>query len=190
MKGSIVILKLFIVMNFFLMFSMVSAEPISWTPISGTWQFENSEYSGSGDGLNITLNNNFTTVGNMTIESDVFAYPDGTSQNGFIIFDYKSPSDFKYVLFWDKADRWNIGYYNGTWNRLSTVVEPIDTQRWYRMRVEIIGNTVTLYVDDDRDGSGFIYKTEAVFTDIGNGSIGLATWSSHTHFDNFQITYY
>ncbi|MBI4687751.1 MAG: hypothetical protein HY756_08210 [Nitrospirae bacterium] len=173
----------------------------NWDSKSGTWRLEDNqgnqciaanqacEYSGSGDGMNISLSKNSPTSHSMTIEADFYSQPDGYSRNGFIIFDYKSPTDFKYVQFWDKANRWGIGSYNGTWNGLISVVEQIDTQRWYRIRVVINGNTVTIYADDDRDGSGFVYKTEATFADIGTGSVGLATWSSHTHFDNFSVNY-
>ena len=160
---------------------------IPFAPVAGTWALEQNEYSGSGDGINISLRDNFTTTDNIVIETDVYIQPDGASKNAFIIFDYQSPTDFKYVDVWDSADRWVIGYYNGSWNMLSTFLEPIDTSRWYRVRVEINGNSVTLYVDDDRDGSGFIYKTEATFTDIGTGAVGLATVDSHAHFDNFSV---
>ncbi|MBI5409459.1 MAG: putative metal-binding motif-containing protein [Nitrospirae bacterium] len=73
------------------------------------------------------------------------------------------------------------------YNTIGKYYETVDVQRWYRMRIVINGNTAKLYVDDDRDGSGFIYKTEATFTSIGNGSIGLVTAKSHAHFDNFRM---
>ncbi len=56
------------------------------------------------------------------------------------------------------------------------------------MKVEITGNTAKLYVDDDSDGSGWVYKTEYTYSSIGSGQVGLYNVSSHAHFDNFKVT--
>lgn len=96
-------------------YSMGSVAWPAFTPVSGTWQFEGGEYSGSGSGTNISLRNNAATTDNMVIESDVFINPDGASQNAFIIFDYQSPTEFKYAYASANGDHWGVGYYNGSY---------------------------------------------------------------------------
>ncbi|RJQ14684.1 MAG: hypothetical protein C4560_11975 [Nitrospiraceae bacterium] len=167
------------------------ATNIIWTPVSGTWAMENDEYSGTDTAgpFGISLLNNAQTSGSMMIESDLFSRPDGTYLNGLIIFDYNGPNDFKYAAAKDGANLWVIGYSNGdgSWHDIASFSENIDTSRWYRMRVEISGNTVNLYVDDDRDGSGFVFKAGADFSSMGTGQIGLGVRWSHAHFDNFSF---
>ncbi len=160
-----------------------------WTQGNGTWAVGGGEYSadaGVSDIAISTLDYSMTTD-NRVIEADYFSRPDGTIFNGFIIFDYQGPDDFKYAGAREGADNWRIGYYDGTWNDMDVTEDPIDTSRWYRMRVVINGNTSTLYVDDDRDGSGYIQKAQYSFTDVSSGMIGLAAVRSHAHFDNFDM---
>jgi hypothetical protein len=160
-----------------------------WTAVSGTWLVENGEYSGYGvvNEIVISTVDNSLTTDSMNIEADYYSQPDGIYRNGFIIFDYQGPNDFKYAGAKEGANYWTIGYYDGTaWNDMATLSEVIDTQRWYQMKVEIVGTKATLYVDNDRDGSGFVYKTEHIFSALGTGNVGLATEQAHAHFDNFK----
>jgi PKD repeat protein len=72
---------------------------------------------------------------------------------------------------------------------LLRIPDPISNSRWYRLRVEIIGTTAKLYVDDDRDGSGFVYKGEYTFSSMGSGKVGVYMQGSHVHFDNYISSY-
>jgi hypothetical protein len=159
-----------------------------WTQESGGWTVENKEYSVSANGLGIATRDASVTECGVIIETDFTTTPDMSSENAIIVFDYNGPSDFKYAAASVSGDHWELGYYNGTWNPVGTAIyEPIDSSRWYRMRVKIDGNTAELYINEGRDGSGFTKKTTAVFSSIGTGLIGLAASNSHTHFDNFWI---
>ncbi|MBI5057082.1 MAG: hypothetical protein HZB61_10760, partial [Nitrospirae bacterium] len=170
--------------------TIIQAGTNVWMSVSGDWVYENGEYSGldAAGTLAITVLGNSQTVNPVVIESDLFMQPDDVLYtNGFIIFDYQGPNDFKYAGAKEGLNKWLIGYYDGSWHDLAELSEPVDAARWYRLRVEINGNTARLYVDDDRDGSGYVYKTEAAFTNTGAGPIGLAALYSHSHFDNFAV---
>ncbi len=160
-----------------------------WTVVSGTWLWNGTESDGhdtTGYMGIITLNGSVTAT-SMFIESDIYMQTDGYYKNALIIFDYQGPNDFKYARGVPGPDLWQIGYYNGNLNTVGTLSDIIDADRWYRLRVEIDGTTVKLYVDDDRDGSGYEYKTEASFSSIGSGQAGNAVYWSHSLFDNFIL---
>ncbi|RJQ18485.1 MAG: hypothetical protein C4560_07360 [Nitrospiraceae bacterium] len=161
-----------------------------WTPVSGTWQIGDSQSDGldTTGPFGISLHNGAKTSNSYTIEieSDINSQPDGVNKNGVIVFDYKSPNDFKYAAMKDGADKWTIGYYNGdgTWHDTASFSEPIDTSRWYRMRTEISGSFVRLYVDD-KTGNGYVYKTGIGFLEMGEGRLGLGVRQSHALFKDF-----
>jgi hypothetical protein len=160
-----------------------------WNHSSGTWLIENglcSGFGGSGE-IAISIVASSITTSAMFIEADYFSQQDGIKRNGLIIFDYQGPDDFKYAGAREDDDYWTVGYYNGNWNDVVTYYETIDTLERYRMRVEITGATVTLYVEDYNDGSGFISKVEFIYNIIGSGGVGLAADQSHAYFDNFEI---
>jgi hypothetical protein len=159
-----------------------------WTYSNGTWLVESGEYSGSVlSGAGISSVDSSITTHTTFIKADYYSNPDGFIRSGFMIFDHKGPNDFKYAGAREGTDYWAIGYYDGSWNDMSIYNETIDTLKWYSMRVDITGTTVTLYIDDYNDESGFIYKAEYTFTTMGSGQIGLAVDQSHAHFDNFEI---
>ncbi len=160
-----------------------------WTIVAGTWAVEGQEYSGddSGGVVAVTTMDKVQTTNNMAIETDFYSYTDLSSYNGFIIFDYNGPNDFKYAGARDGANYWTIGYYDGSFNNIEQYPETIDSDKWYRMRMTTDGIKTTLYVDSG-DGNGFVKKVEADFGSIGSGSVGLTTDYAHAHFDNFLVT--
>ncbi|MEZ6044113.1 MAG: hypothetical protein R3C11_00720 [Planctomycetaceae bacterium] len=108
-------------------------------------------------------------------------------QDAFIIFDYKSPKDFKYAGMWTGQNQWVIGHYQGNWNNKLSVVDWDDTGRsinantFYTAHVRIDGNKVWLSVDGE-------YITSATFGgDVNGGAVGLAADKAFAWFDNFEV---
>ncbi|MCA9039775.1 MAG: hypothetical protein KDA65_05435, partial [Planctomycetaceae bacterium] len=108
-------------------------------------------------------------------------------QDGFIIFDYKSPTDFKYAGMFTGQNQWLIGHYQGNWNNRFSVVDWDDTGRdiltnqFYTLHLRIDGNTVWLSVDGE-------YITSATFSGpVNMGAVGLAADKAFTWFDNFEV---
>jgi VCBS repeat-containing protein len=160
-----------------------------WSHSTGTWLVENGEYSGSGSGgeIAVSIMDASATSDAVIIETDYLGQQSGINLNGFIIFDYQGLTDFKYAGARGDSDYWTIGYYDGSWNDVAIFSETIGPLQWYRMIVKITGTTVTLYVDDNRDGSGFVRKAEHTYSTMSFGKTGLAVEQSHALFDNFEI---
>jgi hypothetical protein len=157
-----------------------------WSDVSGIWAVKNGEYSGySREGeIAISTVTSSMTEEWLTIEADMSSEPSGNGMPGnlFIIFDYRSPVDFKFAGIRDGADYWVIGYYDGSWHDIARTYENIDALNWwYRIKVEIDNNTVRLYGD-------FNFKTEAVFEEIGSGRFGIAVQNGQSHIDDFYFS--
>lgn len=150
-----------------------------WNVISGAWNFEDEVYKESTTDNAISLVNNQTTD-NTIIKIRFNDTGSGTSQNAFIIFDYKNPNDFRFAGARVGSDYWTIGNFSGTWDNYITSSETINTLTWYEMKVIIKDNTATLYVDD-------VKKVEYTFISIDSGKIGLAGQNNNAHFDNFFV---
>jgi VCBS repeat-containing protein/parallel beta-helix repeat protein len=163
-----------------------------WTYGIGNWLVENGQYSGYASSGEIAVSSMDSTVTSdaLFIEADYLSRPGGVNLNGFIIFDYLGPTDFKYAGARVDAGYWTIGYYNGSWNDMVTFNETIDPLQWYRMRAKITGTALTLYVNDNRDGSRFEQKVEYTYSIMTSGKIGLATDQSRAFFDNFEVYAY
>jgi hypothetical protein len=164
-----------------------------WTPANGTWTVESGEYS-----VNIAKGNvgvsamDVSVTGNPTvIETDFIIRADGAAKNAFIVFDYQGFDNHKIAGTLQGSSKWVIGSIvgNNSWTFPMQYIDPtpVDTERWYRVRIEINGTVAKLYVDDDRDGSGFVLKAQYDYGSMGSGRIGQSTIGAHAHFDNVYI---
>ncbi|MGB2987314.1 MAG: tandem-95 repeat protein, partial [Phycisphaerae bacterium] len=142
--------------------------------VDGTWAVSDGAYEISGLG---NTGDNGVAVLNFDgplpeafeigaqLESDNVS---GQYQNGFIIFDYNGPDDFKFAGARVGADYWTVGHYDGSWVNDATLSQPINTGTPYDMHLNVDGGQVTLSVDG----------VEKVSYDFGeplnNGQVGLA----------------
>ena len=106
----------------------------------------------------------------------------GLYQNGFIIFDYQSPEDFKYAGAFAGADRWAIGeVVDGKLVDLATLDEVIGQGPAYELQTWIQGDTVTLLVEGQQ-------KVQHTFSaPVDDGRLGLASYNARSRFDQVAV---
>lgn len=116
--------------------------------------------------------------------------PSGRWSNALLIFDYQSPTDFKFAGAFVGADKWAIGHAAGNANGYvidQVLSERIDPRTDYAVEVLIEGNAVTLGV---RDGAQYVPKAAHTYRETENlqdGLLGLGTMKGSTHFDDFSV---
>ena len=103
-------------------------------------------------------------------------------QNGFIIFDYQSPDDFKYAGAWAGADRWAIGHYqDGQFNDLKTLAQDIAEGPAYELQIWIEGADVTFLVTGEE-------KLSHTFdAPVDGGSLAVGGYHSQPRFDQVAV---
>lgn len=108
--------------------------------------------------------------------------------DAFLIFDYQSPTDFKYAGTFVGHNKWVIGQYDG--NQLGRRFASIDwddegrtvqVNRDYLMHLEIDGSAVQLFVDGEAI-VGYDFGD-----DVTGGDLGVASYNAKTWFDNVTV---
>ena len=115
-----------------------------------------------------------------TVRMDAF---DRYDQNGFIVFDYESPENFKYAGVWGDADRWAIGeVVDGEWlDRATEADETISAGPAYELQIRLTGDSATLIV-------GGVWMLQYEFeSDLNDGQLGIATNSARSRFDQIAV---
>lgn len=103
----------------------------------------------------------------------------GYDSNGFLIFDYHSPTDFKYAGARQSTGKWVIGQRSASgWHDLTVLSEAIAADTFYSMALLVNGNSVTLEVN----GQVKLFRTFAA--PLSGGSVGLGTQNAISQFDN------
>jgi hypothetical protein len=100
--------------------------------------------------------------------------------NGFVIFDYQSPTDFKFAGGFATRDEWAIGHRTvDGWVTDVVITAAIDPFTDYTLNVEIHeGSRVTLSVGE--------LTVEHVYSEsVTDGEIGLGSYNSVVRFDDF-----
>ncbi|MEZ6048655.1 MAG: FG-GAP-like repeat-containing protein [Planctomycetaceae bacterium] len=106
-------------------------------------------------------------------------------QNGFLIFDYKSPTDFKYAGFYTGQNQWVIGHYDGNFNH-DKMIDWDDSGRdikpdvAYTLLLSVDTNRVVLKVNGE-----FLMAHSFNQAFSSQSQIGLASINAVTQFDNF-----
>lgn len=107
---------------------------------------------------------------------------EGRFANGFIIFDYQSPTDFKYAGAWAGADQWSIGHHlDGQWNNLATLDAPIGEGPALDLQIWIQQNQVTLLVAGEPT---LIHQFDA---SVDGGSLGVGSLNAQSRFDQVAV---
>lgn len=107
---------------------------------------------------------------------------DDRDGNGFIVFDYQSPDNFKFGGAWAGADRWVIGeVVDGQRLDVATLDEAIGDGSALELQVWIENSTLTFLVEGQQ-------KLQHTFDDaIDDGSIGIANYGTQSRFDQVAI---
>ncbi len=105
--------------------------------------------------------------------------------NGFVIFDYQGPDNFKFAGGDMETGYWAIGHYGGSWVNDARVNEGLLLGEPYALRLRIKGSVATLVVVEMGD------DVEKISHDFGQpvtgGGIGLAANHAVTRFDNLTV---
>ncbi|MCA9041006.1 MAG: VCBS repeat-containing protein [Planctomycetaceae bacterium] len=130
--------------------------------------------------------NNLPETFEMMVEITAVAQPNSW-QDGFIIFDYHSPTDFKYAGMLAGQNQWVVGHYqNGftdrelsvDWDDIGRSINPGEV---YLVHIKIDGGEVELRVDTE------IIGTAAFGAPVNAGQIGLGNYNGKTLFDDFRV---
>ena len=107
----------------------------------------------------------------------------GNFLNAFVIFDYISPTNFKFAGIMAGMHQWAIGYRNAnTWVTVATLKDQSVTIFDEReLRVEIDGGHVALY------GDGQLRASYNFAGDVTRGTVGLGTQNAVGIFDNLVV---
>ena len=106
--------------------------------------------------------------------------------NAFLIFDYQSPTDFKFAGLYVSSGKWAIGHRsNVTWVRDTEYLEPISAGTDYDVQLIIEnGQDVTLVANG-------VTKASYTFgSSVVDGELGLGTWNAFAGFDNLVVQAY
>lgn len=104
----------------------------------------------------------------------------GLYQNGFFVFDFKSPDDFKYAGAYTGQNSWEIGHYNNGFQQVySNRNNTISPNRDYQVEIHLRGSSIDMEVD----GSSVATWT---FAQPLTGYVGFLTQGSRTNFSNLD----
>jgi len=106
----------------------------------------------------------------------------GYRSNAVVVFDYRSPADFKFAGAFADQNRWVIGRRTaGGWQVDASLAQVIEPGRNYDVELRVDGSTATLSVESD----------EAVFHDFGetlhDGALGLGTYDAVASFGMMSV---
>jgi len=105
----------------------------------------------------------------------------GRFANGFIIFDYVNPNNFKYAGAFATLDRFVIGSVtNGVFNRLVQTPAVINPGVDINLRLDINGSVATLF-------NGATQVATRTFANAFTGKVGIGTNNANTSFDNLIV---
>ncbi|MEZ6044022.1 MAG: FG-GAP-like repeat-containing protein [Planctomycetaceae bacterium] len=139
---------------------------------------------GNNFGLGVAfLENEFRLPNKFEFSATMASYSAaGFWNDGFLVFDYNGPNDFKYAGMFTGQDEWIIGHYQGNWgNRIATASRELYTNIEYTLHLKVDGDHVKLFVDG-------LPVVEGTFTNgIGEGKVGVAGYNSRTGFDNIVL---
>jgi glucose/arabinose dehydrogenase len=165
------------------------AEANDFSPLAGNWLVnEASAYQGApripgGDSVSLlpaSVRLPRSWNASVSVRTDFVA---NASRNGFIIFDYVSPTNFKYAGVRVAAGLWVIGQRTAAgWEDRAALPAAIDPARPLALRLVVDGSVTTLFVDN----------TPRIQHDFrgswGGGRLGLGTNNGRTVFDDFVVT--
>ena len=169
-----------------------------WEVIQGTWSIIDGELDGQGPqagqpGVMIVLSDDVWDDAwrDYTVEFRAKILED--TEDAGIVFRWQNadPNDTRYHLY--RIDNWPRGYGQkqaegwvaaedgGAREMLGQTKIEIESDTWYKFRLEVAGSTYKCYLDDELmfelEGKGYSW-----------GKIGFRMWNSHARYDDLSIT--
>ncbi|HEV2294748.1 MAG TPA: calcium-binding protein [Tepidisphaeraceae bacterium] len=162
-----------------------AAAAARFSPDSGAWSVQSGGYVANYGGDTISL---------MYLDNELPAYFElrataradkakaGQKANAYLIFDYRSTTDFKFAGFNDANDQVVIGHRTAAgWQVLKWANLRIVDGSLQLMKVAINGTTSTLLINNQ------IVLSHAFDRRLDDGMIGLGVDNSRTRFDNVDV---
>jgi hypothetical protein len=156
-------------------------------PTSGNWLLIDGSYHVSpeisGDGIStLLLGEQLPEDMEIAVTFSADDVIPGRFSNGFIVFDYQSPTDFKYAGAFLHRDEWAIGHRTAAgWVDDILVSAPLGGLTDYDIRVTIEnGSNVSLFHADA------LVASHTFDDSVTDGAVGLGSYNSITRFDDFS----
>ncbi len=154
---------------------------------SGTWTVSAGRYRvvpvKGADALS-TIRLDQPLPANLEMHATVYGESvSGYYHNALVLFDYQSPTDFKFAGAYVGGNRWVIGRRTPTgWVEDAEVSETINSFANYDLQVVIEGSDIELRV-------GGVAKVSHTFGDLlTDGTVGVGTQNAVARFDNLMLT--
>jgi hypothetical protein len=159
-----------------------------FSPQSSNWSVSGGRYgvipsAPNGDGVS-TLQINGSLPANLEFDVTMNAVA-GTGSffsNGFIIFDYQSPTNFKFAGAFVGNQQWVVGHRDGNGWEIDAQFgdSGIHPGTDFNLQLILQGNSANLIVNG-------VSKVSHTYASAFSGSLGLGTENSLTQFDNLTV---
>ena len=158
-----------------------------WTTYDGIWTAANGVYAvNAGGGYKAVAA--ATDYSDFTYETDVSIKGGANLDNAGVIFRVSDPTvgadNLKgYYAGICVNGTVQIGRFNNGWKELAsqTLGKPITPDMDYHLKVQVIGSSIKVYVDD----AMVVSATDTMWT---HGAIGMRTWNVNAKYDNIAVT--
>ena len=159
-----------------------------FSPQSSNWSVSGGRYgvipsAPNGDGVS-TLQINGSLPANLEFDVTMNAVA-GTGSffsNGFIIFDYQSPTNFKFAGAFVGNQQWVVGHRDANGWEIDAQFgdSGIHPGTDFNLQLILQGNSANLIVNG-------VSKVSHTYASAFSGSVGLGTENSLTQFDNLTV---
>lgn len=165
------------------------ASPIGgWTGYDGDWRIENGVLT-VGASAGAKLVRSLPVVGDGGVACDI-RFADAHGDNAGLILRVSDPhigadSWTGYEISLSAKNRTLIlGRHRSNWEPLRTVSAPVEVGHWHRLRVDMSGSTLRIYLDG---GAAPLLEFTDGSETLRTGLVGLRTWNSNASFRNLTI---
>jgi hypothetical protein len=163
-----------------------------FTEVAGTWSVADGRYgvtpaSIGADSIAI-IDLTEALQSNYVLEAEINAAAAGGGylSNAMLIFDYHSPTDFKFAGGSVNSGRWHIGHYSGgAWIIDAFVNDTILAGKNYDLKLDVQSTVATLVVD-----GATVLSHEYLGQALSDGELGIGTDNAVSSFDNVGVELY
>ncbi len=156
---------------------------IRGTGLVSNGRFEVTPAAGGGDGISLLPSSGLPSALDFTVTFNADPASGGRLANAFIIFDYQSPTDFKFAGAYVGSGQWIIGRRTATgWFTDAVFNSSISTQTDYTIKLELeAGGMARLFV------SGVSRVNFNYQSSLTDGSLGVGTRNAIARFDDIVV---
>ncbi len=161
----------------------------NFVPQEGKWTASGATYGaapipgGGGDAVSTLLvNGALPSSLAMSATMNAAAAAGGLFSNGFLIFDYQSPTSFKFAGSFIGLQKWVIGHRDATGWHIDAALSDVSIapNTTYSLELLLQGSTASLLV-------GGVSKVSHTYSSAFTGSLGLGTENSSSTFGSLGV---